>query len=136
MATTKDIGDVGEKAAVKFLKKDGYKIVGRNKHFSHNEIDIKNAKSNIGNAGFSYEERGKMTELLGAGFTDTFRYLNPDEVKYSWWSYRFKARENNAGWRLDYFIISDSLRDKLVASEIRNDIFGSDHCPVSLTIDV
>ena len=101
---------------------------------AHEEIDLKNPKSNIGNAGFSYEERGKFTELLAAGFTDTYRYLHPDSVKYSWWSYRFKARENNAGWRIDYFVTSDSLRDKLVSAEIHNEIFGSDHCPVSLDI--
>lgn len=101
---------------------------------AHNEIDLKNPKSNIGNAGFSYEERGKFTELLAAGFTDTYRYLYPDSVKYSWWSYRFKARENNAGWRIDYFITSDSLREKIVSAEIHNEIYGSDHCPVSLDI--
>ena len=102
---------------------------------AHNEIDIKNAKANIGNAGFSYEERSKMTELLAAGFTDSFRYLHPDEVRYSWWSYRFRARENNAGWRLDYFIVSDRLRDSILAADIHTDVMGSDHCPVSLTIE-
>ena len=102
---------------------------------AHNEIDIKNAKANIGNAGFSYEERGKLGELLDAGFTDTFRYLHPDAVKYSWWSYRFKARENNAGWRIDYFLVSDRLRDKLVCAEILTDVMGSDHCPVLLEIE-
>ncbi|MBQ7386653.1 MAG: exodeoxyribonuclease III [Clostridia bacterium] len=101
---------------------------------AHNEIDIKNAKANIGNAGFSYEERGKFGELLDAGFIDTFRELNPDSVKYSWWSYRFKARENNAGWRIDYFVVSERLREKLVSAEILNDVFGSDHCPVALEI--
>jgi exodeoxyribonuclease-3 len=103
---------------------------------AHNEIDIKNAKANIGNAGFSYEERGKMTELLDAGFIDTFRYLYPEEVKYSWWSYRFRARENNAGWRLDYFVVSNDLKDKLIDSKIHTDIMGSDHCPVELDINV
>ena len=102
---------------------------------AHNEIDIKNAKANIGNAGFSYEERGKLGELLDAGFTDTFRYLHPDAVKYSWWSYRFRARENNAGWRIDYFLVSDRLRDKLVSAEILTDVMGSDHCPVLLEIE-
>ena len=102
---------------------------------AHEEIDIKNAKANIGNAGFSYEERGKMTELLAAGFTDSFRYLHPDDVKYSWWSYRFRARENNAGWRLDYFIVSDRLRDNILAADIHTEIMGSDHCPVSLVIE-
>ena len=99
---------------------------------AHNEIDLKNPKSNRGNAGFSDEERGKMTELLDAGFTDTFRYLYPEQVTYSWWSYRFRAREKNAGWRIDYFIISDRLRDNLQDAEILTDIMGSDHCPVSI----
>ena len=102
---------------------------------AHNEIDIKNAKANIGNAGFSYEERGKLGELLDAGFSDTFRYLHPDAVKYSWWSYRFRARENNAGWRIDYFLVSDRLRDKIVSAEILTDVMGSDHCPVLLEIE-
>ena len=101
---------------------------------AHNEIDIKNAKANIGKAGFSYEERGKLDELIGAGFTDSFRYKNPDEVKYSWWSYRFKARENNAGWRIDYFLVSDRLAPKIVRADILTDIMGSDHCPVLLEI--
>ena len=103
---------------------------------AHNEIDIKNPKANIGNAGFSYEERGKMTELLSAGFTDSFRFLYPDTVRYSWWSYRFHARENNAGWRLDYFIVSNDLRDRITDSKIHTDIMGSDHCPVELDIDI
>ena len=98
------------------------------------EIDLKNPKANIGNAGFSYEERGKMEELLLAGFTDTFRYLYPDTVKYSWWSYRFRARENNAGWRIDYFLVSDRLRERIKAAEILTDVMGSDHCPVLLEI--
>ncbi|MBQ3292257.1 MAG: exodeoxyribonuclease III [Mogibacterium sp.] len=101
---------------------------------AHNEIDLKNPKTNRGNAGFSDEERGKMTELLDAGFTDTFRYLYPETVTYSWWSYRFKAREKNAGWRIDYFIISDRLRPKLEDSVIMTEIFGSDHCPVTLIL--
>lgn len=102
---------------------------------AHNEIDLKNPGPNRGNAGFSDEERGKMTELLGAGFTDTFRYLYPETVTYSWWSYRMKARERNAGWRIDYFIISDRLRDKLKDAVIHTDIFGSDHCPVSVEME-
>ena len=102
---------------------------------AHNEIDLKNPGPNRGNAGFSDEERSKMTELLGAGFTDTFRYLYPETVTYSWWSYRMKARERNAGWRIDYFIISDRLRDKLKDAVIHTDIFGSDHCPVSVEMD-
>ncbi len=103
---------------------------------AHNEIDLKNAKSNIGNAGFSYEERDKMTTLLTSGFTDTFRFLHPDEIKYSWWSYMFKAREKNAGWRIDYFIVSDSLNDRLISADIHNDIMGSDHCPVEIQINL
>ena len=102
---------------------------------AHNEIDLKNPGPNRGNAGFSDEERGKMTELLGAGFTDTFRYLYPETVTYSWWSYRMKARERNAGWRIDYFIISDRLRDKLKDAVIHTDILGSDHCPVSVEME-
>ena len=98
------------------------------------EIDLKNPKANIGNAGFSYEERGKMEELLAAGFTDTFRHLYPDTVRYSWWSYRFRARENNAGWRIDYFLVSNRIADKISAAEILTDIMGSDHCPVLLEI--
>ncbi len=102
---------------------------------AHEEIDLKNPKANRGNAGFSDEERAKMTELLSAGFTDTFRYLYPDATGiYSWWSYRFRARENNAGWRIDYFIVSDRLRSRISAAEIRTDIFGSDHCPVVLEL--
>lgn len=99
-------------------------------------MDIKNPKSNVKNAGFTPEERGKFAELLDSGFTDTFRYMHPDEVKYSWWSYRFKARERNAGWRLDYFLTSDFAKDKIKAADIHTDIMGSDHCPVSLEIDV
>lgn len=102
---------------------------------AHEEIDLKNPKTNRGNAGFSDEERAKMTELLAAGFTDTFRYLYPDATGiYSWWSYRFRARENNAGWRIDYFIVSDRLRDRVAAAEIRTDVYGSDHCPVILEL--
>ena len=102
---------------------------------AHNEIDLKNAKANVGNAGFSDEERGKMTELLGAGFADTFRRLNPDLTgAYSWWSYRFNARANNAGWRIDYFIVSERLMEKVEASEIHTEVTGSDHCPVVLKI--
>ena len=100
---------------------------------AHEEIDLKNPASNHQNAGFSDEERGKFTELLAAGFTDSFRYLHPtDTGMYSWWSYRFHARENNAGWRIDYFIVSDRLREKIEQTPICADIFGSDHCPVGL----
>ena len=98
------------------------------------EIDLKNPKANIGNAGFSYEERGKIEELLATGFTDTFRHLYPDTVRYSWWSYRFRARENNAGWRIDYFLVSNRIAEKISAAEILTDIMGSDHCPVLLEI--
>jgi len=102
---------------------------------AHNEIDLKNPKTNHKNAGFSDEERGKMTELLASGFTDSFRYLYPDkEGIYSWWSYRFQARAKNAGWRIDYFIVSDSLRDKIEDSLIFTEVFGSDHCPVGLLL--
>ena len=102
---------------------------------AHEEIDLKNPKSNRGNAGFSDEERGKFTELLNAGFTDTWRTANPDvEGVYSWWSYRFNARKNNAGWRIDYFLVSDAIADNVRDTGIRGDIFGSDHCPVELEI--
>ncbi|MDY2959524.1 MAG: exodeoxyribonuclease III [Hornefia sp.] len=104
---------------------------------AHQEIDLKNPKSNRGNAGFSDEERGKFRELLESGFTDTFRYLYPDaEGVYSWWSYRFNARKNNAGWRIDYFLVSDSLKGRIREAKIHSEIFGSDHCPVELEIDL
>ena len=102
---------------------------------AHTEIDLKNPGPNRGNAGFSDQERGKFTQLLEAGFTDSFRYLYPDLTgAYSWWSYRFNARKNNAGWRIDYFIISDRLRNAVEQAEIHSDIFGSDHCPIGLTL--
>ena len=104
---------------------------------AHNEIDLKNPKTNRKNAGFSDEERAKMTELLGSGFTDTFRYFYPDaEGIYSWWSYRFKAREKNAGWRIDYFITSKRINDKLQKAAIHTDVPGSDHCPVEVDIEL
>lgn len=103
---------------------------------AHNEIDLKNPKTNKGNAGFSDEERGKFNELIAAGFTDSFRYLYPETVTYSWWSYRFHAREKNSGWRIDYFMVSDRLRDNIKDSIIHNEIFGSDHCPVELLIEI
>ena len=103
---------------------------------AHKEIDLKNPKTNRKNAGFTDEERGKFTDLLAAGFTDTFRYLYPDvEGIYSWWSYRFSARAKNAGWRIDYFIVSPSLKDRLQDASIHTEIMGSDHCPVELDID-
>ena len=102
---------------------------------AHQEIDLKNPKTNRKNAGFTDEERAKMTALLESGFIDTWRYFNPDVTGvYSWWSYRFHAREKNAGWRIDYFIVSESLKDRLVSAAIHNEIFGSDHCPVELVI--
>lgn len=104
---------------------------------AHKEIDLKNPKTNRRNAGFTDEERNKMTELLDAGFTDTFRYKYPDvEGKYSWWSYMFHAREKNAGWRIDYFIVSNSLNENIIDAKILDDILGSDHCPVELDINI
>ena len=103
---------------------------------AHREIDLKNPKTNRKNAGFTDEERAKMTALLQEGFTDTYRYFYPDrEGVYSWWSYRFKAREKNAGWRIDYFITSKSLESRIVSAAIHTDVFGSDHCPVELVVD-
>lgn len=103
---------------------------------AHKEIDLKNPKNNRKNAGFTDEERGKMTQLLDNGFTDTFRYFYPDKTEcYSWWSYQFKARERNAGWRIDYFIVSKELEPMLIDSKIHSDITGSDHCPVELDIE-
>lgn len=103
---------------------------------AHNPIDLKNPKANEQNAGYSIQERTKFTTLLNSGFIDTFRYLYPEKVTYSWWSYRFNARANNAGWRIDYFLISDSLKDKLIDSKIHTNVFGSDHCPVELDINM
>jgi len=102
---------------------------------AHCEIDLKNPKTNVGNPGFSNEERGKMTELLDAGFVDTFRTLHPDTVKYSWWSYRMKAREKNVGWRIDYFVSSPKLLSRITSAEILNEYYGSDHCPVMLEME-
>ena len=102
---------------------------------AHEEIDLKNPKQNRGNAGFSDEERGKFSELLAAGFTDSWRFQHPDTVdQYSWWSYRMRAREKNVGWRIDYFVISDRLREKLLSTDIHQEILGSDHCPVELVL--
>lgn len=103
---------------------------------AHQEIDLKNPKTNRRNAGFTDEERERMTTMLANGFADTFRTLHPDDVTYSWWSYRFHAREKNAGWRIDYFIVSRRIADKIRTAEIHNEIFGSDHCPVELVIDL
>lgn len=119
------------------LNKNKPVIICGDLNVAHNEIDLKNPKANRGNSGFSDEERGKFSQLLDAGFTDSFRYLYPDaEGAYSWWSYRFKAREKNAGWRIDYFVVSDSIKDKIAAASIHSEIFGSDHCPVELQIDL
>ena len=112
-------------------------IVCGDMNVAHNEIDLKNPKTNRKNAGFSDQERQKMTDLLDAGFTDTFRYLYPDlEGAYSWWSYMFNARANNAGWRIDYFLVSNRIQDKIVSAGIHSEVLGSDHCPVSLEMDL
>ena len=103
---------------------------------AHNPIDLKNPKANEQNAGYSIQERTKFTTLLNSGFIDTFRYLYPDKVIYSWWSYRFNARANNAGWRIDYFLISDILKEKIIDSKIHTNVFGSDHCPIELDINI
>jgi exodeoxyribonuclease-3 len=104
---------------------------------AHNEIDLKNPKSNRGNAGFSDQERESFSKLLNSGFTDTFRYLHPDEKDaYTWWSYMFQARQKNAGWRIDYFLVSDRIADKITATPIYSNVLGSDHCPVGLEIDL
>ena len=112
-------------------------IVCGDLNVAHQEIDLKNPKTNRRNAGFTDEERGKFSELLAAGFTDTFRYFYPDKKDiYSWWSYRFRAREKNAGWRIDYFLVSNRLNEKLVSAGIHTEIYGSDHCPVEVVLDV
>jgi exodeoxyribonuclease-3 len=104
---------------------------------AHEEIDLKNPKPNIGKAGFTYEERGKMSELLQSGFIDSFRYFYPDMTGvYSWWSYRFHAREHNAGWRIDYFLVSKRIAQKMTDAKVHTDIFGSDHCPIELDIEL
>lgn len=112
-------------------------IVCGDLNVAHKEIDLKNPKTNLRNAGFTEEERSKFTELLNSGFVDTFRYFYPDEVgAYSWWSYRFNARAKNAGWRIDYFLVSDSIKDKLEDAKIHSEVLGSDHCPVELKINI
>ena len=123
----------------KYLKKLEEKkpvVVCGDFNVAHNEIDIKNAKANIGNAGFTYEERGKFSELLDSGFVDTFRYLHPEEVKYSWWSYMGNARAKNVGWRIDYFVTSKSIIDKVKGAYIYDEIMGSDHAPIGIDIDL
>lgn len=125
------------RAYLKKLEEKKTVIVCGDLNVAHKEIDLKNPKTNRKNAGFTDEERAKFTTLLESGFTDTFRYFYPEqEGIYSWWSYRFKAREKNAGWRIDYFLTSDSLKDKLRGAQIHTDILGSDHCPVELTIEL
>lgn len=124
------------RAYLKGLEKTKPVILCGDLNVAHNEIDLKNPKTNRKNAGFTDEERGKMIELLSSGFTDTYRYFYPDkEGVYSWWSYRFKAREKNAGWRIDYFITSETLNDRLVSADIHTSVMGSDHCPIELVID-
>ena len=112
-------------------------IVCGDMYVAHKEIDLKNPGPNRGSAGFTDEEREKFTKLLDAGFTDTFRHLHPDLTgAYSWWSYRFKARQNNAGWRIDYFLVSDRIKDKIVTASILPEVMGSDHCPVMLEMEL
>lgn len=125
------------RAYLKKLEEKKPVIVCGDLNVAHREIDLKNPKTNRKNAGFTDEERAKFTTLLESGFTDTFRYFYPEQEDiYSWWSYRFKAREKNAGWRIDYFVTSSSLNDKLKGAAIHTDILGSDHCPVELTIEL
>ena len=125
------------RAYVRSLDKNKPVIFCGDLNVAHKEIDLKNPSTNHQNPGFTDEEREKMSEMLSAGFTDTFRYFYPDKAEaYSWWSYRFQSRERNTGWRIDYFITSDSLRPKLRDAGIRSDIYGSDHCPVELDIDI
>ena len=129
-----------EDAFAQYLKKlDGQKpvIICGDLNVAHQEIDLKNPSSNRGNAGFSDQERKCFTDLLEQGFTDTFRYMNPDTTgAYTWWSYMFNARKNNAGWRIDYFLVSNRLADKITATPIYSDVLGSDHCPVGLELDL
>ena len=124
------------RAYLKKLDAEKPVIVCGDMNVAHREIDLKNPKTNRRNAGFTDEERSKMTELLGAGFTDTFRHFYPDlEGVYSWWSYRFKAREKNAGWRIDYFLVSDRFIDRVKDARILTDVYGSDHCPVLIEVE-
>lgn len=121
------------RAYLKTLAQKKGVIVCGDMNVAHEEIDIKNPKTNRHNAGFTDEERGKMTELLSSGFTDSFRHFYPNTAEvYSWWSYRFHAREKNTGWRIDYFLVSDSIKDKMTGAKIHTEILGSDHCPVEL----
>lgn len=127
--------EIDFKAYIKELEKKKPVVICGDLNVAHKEIDLKNPKTNRKNAGFTDEERKKFTELLNDGFIDTFRYFYPNEEgKYSWWSYRFSAREKNAGWRIDYFLVSEALKDKLKSANILSDIMGSDHCPVELIL--
>ena len=129
--------DEAFRAFLKALDEKKPVIICGDLNVAHQEIDLKNPKSNRGNAGFSDEERESFTKTLSLGFTDTFRRLNPDAADcYTWWSYMFKAREKNVGWRIDYFLVSDRIADKITATPIYKDILGSDHCPVGLEIDL
>ena len=121
-------------AYLRELDKQKPVIVCGDMNVAHEEIDLKNPKTNRRNAGFTDEERAKFTQLLSTGFTDTFRWLYPEEVTYSWWSYRFQARQKNAGWRIDYFVVSDRLRPRIADAKIHTQIQGSDHCPVELDL--
>jgi exodeoxyribonuclease-3 len=121
-------------AYLRELDKQKPVIVCGDMNVAHEEIDLKNPKTNRRNAGFTDEERAKFTQLLSTGFTDTFRWLYPEEVTYSWWSYRFQARQKNAGWRIDYFVVSDRLRPRIADAKIHTQILGSDHCPVELDL--
>ncbi len=121
-------------AYVKRLDETKPVVICGDMNVAHEEIDLKNPKTNRHNAGFTDEERGKFSALLASGFTDTFRKLYPETITYSWWSYRFHAREKNAGWRIDYFVISDRLAERLADAKIHTEIFGSDHCPVELDL--
>ncbi|WP_334330284.1 exodeoxyribonuclease III [Companilactobacillus sp. HBUAS59699] len=121
---------------MKRLSADKPVILCGDLNVAHEEIDIKNDKTNHKNPGFSDEERNKFSELLNSGFIDSFRYLHPDEIKYSWWSYRFNARKNNAGWRIDYFVVSNNGKDMIDNADILTDVYGSDHCPIELDLNI
>ena len=124
-------------AYIKSLEETKPVIYAGDLNVAHQEIDLKNPKTNRKNAGFTDEERGKFSNVLANGMIDTYRYFYPEQTEiYSWWSYRFKAREKNAGWRIDYFVVSESLKDRLQDAKIHTDIFGSDHCPVELDIEI
>jgi len=124
------------KCYLKKLEENKPVVVCGDLNVAHEEIDIKNAKANIGNAGFTYEERSKFSDLLASGFIDTFRYFHKDERKYSWWSYMGHARENNIGWRIDYFLVSNNIINKVKEANIYDDIMGSDHAPIEIDIDL